>query len=85
MSATNCELKTTTKLFRNNGEPLDAAMLSNKISETDKNGIKAILYLQKLAGIEETEISANTIWQRLNPFQKELTLLAYLRFKVMEN
>jgi hypothetical protein len=43
----------------------------------EAEGIKAIIALQKLAGIEETEQAARKGWQGLSDHDKRQTMLAF--------
>jgi hypothetical protein len=45
-------------------------------------GVEAIIFLQKMAGIDETRESAAAHWTIMTQSQKEQTLEVYATFKV---
>lgn len=47
------------------------------MNEDEQEGVKAIIYLQALAGIDEPVEKARRGWQSMTPRQKEATLDAY--------
>jgi hypothetical protein len=44
----------------------------------EAQGIKAIIALQKTAGIIETEEEARTNWRKMDDYQKKSTLAAFM-------
>jgi len=44
---------------------------------TVEDGIKAIIFLQAMAGIEETEEKARLGWENMQPWEQETTLRFY--------
>ncbi len=45
--------------------------------EEKEKGIQAIIYLQKLRGIEETHREAEIGWYKMEEFEKDQTMMAY--------
>ena len=52
--------------------------MANYADDAEKEGAKAIIFLQGLEGIEETEDSALEGWRRLCVRHKDQTMRAYL-------
>jgi len=50
------------------------------MNEEEANGIKAIIFLQAMAGTEETEEQAKSGWAGMSDSEKRQTLFAYKMF-----
>lgn len=50
----------------------------------DQEGIKAIIALQAMAGISESEEDAKKGWQSMSKYEQEITLAAYRIFAPKE-
>jgi hypothetical protein len=50
------------------------------MTEKQKQGVKAIQFLQKMAGIDESEIDALIGWDEMTKAEKENTMSAYISF-----
>lgn len=48
---------------------------------TEEEGVQAIIALQKLVGIEETEAQARKSWRSFEDWEKEKTILVYEQLK----
>jgi len=55
------------------------------MTSVDDKGVKAIIYLQALVGIEEPVEEATRGWNSLADWEKEQTLQAYRLCKDMRN
>lgn len=47
---------------------------------TEEKGIQAIIYLQKMAGKEETREAARDGWKKMSESQKDTTITVYKMF-----
>lgn len=58
---------------------MNAKHINNQVIKKDEEqeGVKAIIALQKSAGITETEEQARRGWKSMTPHQREQTLLAF--------
>lgn len=52
-----------------------------KITKKDKDGIKAIIFLQEFAGIKESKDKALRGWRGMNAHEQEHTLKTYQMLK----
>lgn len=51
---------------------------------TEADGVKAIIFLQSLADIQETEAGARAHWNNLSPLDRAKTILAERTFRRLE-
>jgi hypothetical protein len=50
---------------------------AEKLTDREKAGIRAILYLRKLAGVEETEEKALEGWKKMSAVERLRTMTMY--------
>lgn len=53
--------------------------------QEEQDGIRAIIYLQSMAGIVETEETARKGWRKMSVHDRQSTMIAYLMFKVPDD
>jgi len=51
--------------------------VNSQLTEEEKKGVRAIVYLQSLAGITETEEQAIIGWRLMTPGEQEQTLYVF--------
>lgn len=55
--------------------------MNNEEQEREKQGIEAIIYLQNMAGIKETEETAMNGWRKMTKREQDFTLNFYPAMK----
>jgi hypothetical protein len=51
-----------------------------RVMDTEQEGIKAIIALQAMAGIVESEEDAKAGWANMSKYEQDITLSAYRMF-----